>query len=216
MACVQKISSRAGIDLFGDVLKIFMGIINEAFEGAQTVHIASDKYDTLHSVKAGEKKRRGSFISASQIRACSSNQVLPKNMKNYLENPQNIDNLNDFIFTELEKRIPARLDTHQTLVISGGFQNHERVVAISNGGSHELDEIFSTQGEANTRLILHIKDSIYRYWTTSAVRKSPNTDVMILGVYFAPVFSIETGIKNKVRCISLHKTAEKLQPELTL
>ena len=42
---------------------------------------------------------------------------------------------------------------------------------------------------------------------------------MILDVYFAPVFNIdiwfETGVKNKVRCIPLHKIAEKLHPEQT-
>ena len=75
MACVQKMSSLAGIHVFGDVLKIFMGIINEAFKDAQTVHIVSDKYDTLYSIKAGERKRHGSFISAPQIHVHSSNQV---------------------------------------------------------------------------------------------------------------------------------------------
>ena len=188
MACVQKMSSRAGIHVFGNVLKIFMAIINEALKDAQTEHIVSDKYDTLHSIKAGERKRRGRFISAPQIHVRSSNQVLSKNMKNYLANPQNKDN--DFIFTELEKCMPALLDTHQTLVLGGGFQNHERVVAISNGGSHELEEMFSTQAEADTRLILHIKDSISRYGTISAIIKSPDTDVMILGAYFAPVVNI--------------------------
>ena len=105
--------------------------------------------------------------------------------------------------------MPARLD--QMLVLDGGFQNHGRVLSISNGGNHELGEIFSTQEEADTRLIFHIKDSISRYGTTSAIMKSPDTDVMILGVYFAPVFNIdiwfETGVKNKVRCIPLHKIA---------
>ena len=125
MACVQKMSSRAGIHVFDDVLKIFMGIINEAFKDAQTVHIVSDKYDTLRSITAGGRKTRGSFISAPQIHVRSLNQVLPKNMKNYLANPQNKDNLNDFTFTELEKHMPARLDKHQMLVLGGGFQNHE-------------------------------------------------------------------------------------------
>ena len=109
--------------------------------------------------------------------------------------------------------MPACLDTHQTLVLGGGFQNHEKVVAISNGGSHESEEIFSTQEEADMRLILHIKDSISCYGTTSAIIKSPDTDVMILDVYFAPVFNIdiwfETGVKNKVCCILLHKLEKK-------
>ena len=146
------LSSRAGIHVFGDVLKIFMDIINEAFKYAQAVHIVSDKYDTLHSIKAGARKRRGSFISAPQIHVCSLNQVLPKNMKNYLANPQNKDNLNDFSFTELEKCMPASLDTHQMLVLGGGFQNHERVAANSSGGSHELkkDILYTRRGRHET------------------------------------------------------------------
>ena len=110
----------------------------------------------MHSIKAGERKRCGSVISAPEIHVCSSNQVLQKNFKIYLANPQNKDNLNDFICTELKKRMPARLDTHQMLVLVRGFQNHERVVAISKGGSHELEEIFSAQEKADTRLTLHI------------------------------------------------------------
>ena len=34
MACVQKMISQAGIHVFSDVLKIFMGITNEAFKNA--------------------------------------------------------------------------------------------------------------------------------------------------------------------------------------
>ena len=45
MTCVQNMGSRAEIHVFGDVLKIFMSIINEAFKNAQTVHIFSNKYD---------------------------------------------------------------------------------------------------------------------------------------------------------------------------
>ena len=141
-------------------------------------------------------------------------------MKTYLANPKNKDNLNNFIFSEWEKRMSQKIEQSQLLVLAGGFQEHERVIGISRNHVEELDEVYSNHEEADTRLILHIQFSIERFGTKRAVIWSPDTDVMILGVFFAQELGIEiwfkTRTKEKVRFIPLHEISSFLGQELTL
>ena len=113
-----------------------------------------------------------------------------------------------------------KIGQSQLLVLAGGFQEHERVIGISRNHVEELDEVYSNHEEADTRLILHIQFSIERFGTKRAVIWSPDTDVMILGVFFTQELGIEiwfkTGTKEKVRFIPLHEISSFLGQELTL
>ena len=76
-------------------------------------------------------------------------------MKAYLSNPKNKDNLNDFVYNKWINNMPAKLAGGQTLILSGGFENHQRVhvVKITNNSAHDVKSLFSTQEEADTRLL---------------------------------------------------------------
>ena len=65
-------------------------------------------------------------------------------MRAYLSNPRNKDNLNNFIFDEWCTRKSGILNEAQTFVLSGGFENHERVVEIKRGEVQDIPELFST------------------------------------------------------------------------
>ena len=41
--------------------------------------------------------------------------------------------------------MPCKLDSSQTLVLSGGFVDHERVIALSKDSVKELYDLYSSQ-----------------------------------------------------------------------
>ena len=101
-------------------------------------------------------------------------------MKAYLSNPKNKDNLNDFVFNEWLHEMPSKLVDGQTLVLAGGFEDHECVV----DGVVNITDIFSSHEEADTRLLLHVNDAKGRYGSKTAVIWSLDTDVLVLCVVF--------------------------------
>ena len=88
-------------------------------------------------------------------------------------------------------------------MLADGFQDHERVVSISRNHVEVVEEVYSNHEEADTRLILHIQCSIERFGTRRDIVWSPDTNVMILGVYISHELRIDiwfrTGTKEKVR-----------------
>ena len=62
----------------------------------------------------------------------------------YLSNPRNKDNLNNFILEEWCTSMSSILKEAQTLELSDGFENHERVVEIKRGKVQDIPELFST------------------------------------------------------------------------
>lgn len=219
MACVQKVSSRTGVNTFGDIVVDLEKFVNTAFTEGNTVHVISDRYDSDQSVKAGERKRRGFKRDSPEVIIHSEQQSLPRNMRNYLSNPKNKDNLNDYVFTEWVNTMPAKLQEGQCLVLSGGFRNHDRAVSIVRGEVNEIEPVYSSQEEADTRLLLHVNDSKTRFNIKTAIIWSPDTDVLVLATHFQDSIGIpiwfKTGTRKNIRYIPVHKISEKLVEERT-
>ena len=155
--------------------------IRLGFLEGNIVQVVSDRYDSTLSIKAGKRKRRGHTANSPEVCIYSKDQVLPRNMKAYLANPNNKDNLNAFVLSELETLMPCKLDSSQTLVLSGGFVDHERVIALSKDSVKELYDLYSSQEEADNRLMLHIHDACTRFGINTAIIWSPDTDVFYPG-----------------------------------
>ena len=136
MACIQKVSSRAGINTFGDLTDSGCPNVMSAFLEGDAVHVVSDQYENDISINAGERKRRGNIVGSPEVVIPSREQILQRNMKANLSNPKNKDNLNDFVYNKLINDMPAKLAEGQTLILSGGFENHQRVVEITNNRAH--------------------------------------------------------------------------------
>ena len=96
-------------------------------------------------------------------------QVLLRNMNAYFANPQNKDNLNSFVFNELKSLAQQVLAESRTLVLAGGFSDHERAVSVSSGKKEDLFEVFSDQQEAGTRIMLQISHCIKRFGIFTAI-----------------------------------------------
>ena len=177
----------------------------------------SDKYDALNSIKAGECKQHGNIAGSPEVVVHPVKKVLPRNIKAFLTNPKNKDNLNNFITSEWENTMPHKNRESQVLVPAGGFQDHERVVAISRNHVKVVEEVYSNHEEADTRLILHIQCSIEHFG--HVIVWSPDTDVIILGVYFSHELGIDiwfrTGTRENVHYIPRHEISANLGQELT-
>ena len=129
----------------------------------------SDKYDALNLIKAGERKRRGNIVGSPEVVVHSVKQVLPRNIKTFLADPKNKDNLNNFIFSEWENTMPKKIGESQVFVLAGGFQDCGRVVAISRNHVEVPEEVYYNHEEPDTRLILHVQCSIERFGTKHAI-----------------------------------------------
>ena len=115
-----------------------------AFSEGDTVHVVSDHYENDISVKAGERKCLGNIVGSPEVVIHSREQILPRNMKAYLSNLKSKDNLNDFVYNKRIKDMPLKLAGRQTLILSGGFENHQHVVEITNNSAHDVNSLFST------------------------------------------------------------------------
>ena len=65
--------------------------------------------------------------------------------------------------------MPCKLDSSQTLVLSGGFVDHERVIALSKDSVKELYDLCSSQEEADTRLLGLLIQMFLSWESTSQV-----------------------------------------------
>ena len=147
----------------------------------------SDNYE--NDTKAGERKCRGNIVGSPEVVIHSREQILPKNMKAYLSNPKNKENLND-----------------------------QRVVEITNNSAHDVNSLLYTQEEADTRLLLHFNGFKTRYGARIAIVWSPDTDMLVLCVAVQEEIDIDiwfkTGIKRDSRYIPVHRITEKFGSNL--
>ena len=86
---------------------------------------------------------------------------------------------------------------------------------IHNGVVASAHHLFSTQEEADTRLLLHAKDAASI--CEKIVIHTPDTDVFLLAVAMSQHIDsslyIKTGVKNNVRLISIADVAKNLPSE---
>ena len=68
----------------------------------------------------------------------------------YWSKSKNMDNLNYFVYNKWINDMSSKLAGGQALFLSGGFENHQRLVEITNNCAHDVDSLFSTLEEADT------------------------------------------------------------------
>ena len=128
--------------------------------------------------------------------------------------------MNSFVFNELESLAQHVLTESQTLVLAGGFSDHERAVSVSSGKKADLFEVFSDQQEAHTRIMLQISDCIKHFGISTVIIWSPDTDLFILSAHFSCKFGIgiwfKTGINTNTRFILVHSISQSIGHEISL
>ena len=74
------------------------------------------------------------------------------------------------------------LNESETLIIAGGFKLTKKVVSLYKNYSETLKDLFSSQEEADTRIVLHTLYEIK--FSKEILVKSVDTDVLILLIHF--------------------------------
>ena len=110
---------------------------------------------------------------------------MPK-WKKIISVSENKQSLTSFLCEYLVKHAPSKLSGHPEwkLVLAGGFKDGKEVQCVLSSGSEHVYDSYSTQEEADTRMLLHAVHASHGFEASNidgrVVIKSPDTDVLVL------------------------------------
>ena len=99
------------------------------------------------------------------------------------------------------------------------FKNAQRSVLVPRGQCEDLVPLKSDHEEADTRLLLHVKQAYHE--RNRIVIQSPDTYVAILcTTYYSNIQCLErlfqTGVQGKASYVPIHSLAHELGPECAM
>ena len=171
----------SGASTFGELaLKYFTIITSQlSHNNCTVVHLVFDQYWS-HSIKAGERSRRGSS-ETHEVKITGPSTPVPKQWGKYILNPKNKTSLCDFLTSSLCKLGQEKLPHGKQLIIAGGFLDGEIAVGIARECPvQQIGVLKSNHEEADTRVILHVAYAAKESPASVIVIHSPDTDVLIL------------------------------------
>ena len=219
MAMVQSLN-ESQFQTFNDlgelVLRKIMKILNDSALGVFDVVVVFDRYDKEDSIKAMERNRRGGGeILSSHI--ISGTRTVP-NYKQFLKSSGNKASIASFISIYVEEKAKSRLPSGKSIILTGGYKDGQMAKHTTQNDIVELNHLFSTQEEAETRVILHAVD--FRDAASRIIIRADDTDILVLLLFYsaksslAPEVYMHAGHAGKIitreRFIPVHTIAEKL------
>jgi len=144
------------------------------------VTLVFDRYDREHSIKSTERHRRGMMDSGFNYQI-QGNRDVP-NYRNFLKTSTNKGSLASFICQYICDNGQDLLPADKSVVLAGGFEDGEVVKVLNEVGVSSLEGLYSTQEEADTRLVLHAI-MLSRDHPRIIIR-CDDTDVLVLLVYY--------------------------------
>ena len=178
------------------------------------VHFLTNSYHP-HSIKSPERARRG---RSQTIILAGRESPLPLDWKNFLHNEENKRQLFQFILSEWStNKYAGKLIGRKVYYAIGKecfcLSSNDGVVVEKNA----VEDLFSNQEEADTRMILHlnhINNSLSATEThdSTVVVRSPDTDVFLLLLHFPRSFHFSnlvfgTGNGNNMRLLNINLIA---------
>ena len=175
-----------------------------------------------NSIKQMERERRGAGeITASHL--VSGAREVP-NYRLFLKGSANKAALAAFVSDSLTMKAPTRLKNDQTIVLAGGFSTAETVKLVNKTGVTTLPQLFSSQEEADTRLVLHAINLSKTH--SRVIICCDDTDVLVILLYFHSKGSLASevymhaghsgGTVTRERYIPVHAIAAKLSDSICL
>ena len=181
--------------------------------------MVGDNYKVKLSIKGVERTRRGS-TQIHEIRNPSRNTPLPKQHPKMLFNQKNKINISNFIMSDWIRKGEAESEQGRYLYLSGGFNDTERAVWITNGRHTEVDALQSDHEEANSRMFVHTDHAMETFSPERVVLWSIDNDVAIMCPHhvfkcnIAELF-FKTGVSERQRFIPMHSVARNLGSTLS-
>ncbi len=218
MALVQKIGKPKDAATFGDLAYCFaMNVMSHLRDKCTRVDVVFDDYREK-SVKSAARSHRSNKQHKPIRRTISGGDVpLPKQWKLFMDLTENKKDLTNFLSWQLSVIGHESLadDERGEIVIAGGYTDNES--ATSTKG-HVSELLVSNQEEADTRMLLHIKDAAQHGYERVIVH-CRDTDVISLLVSFyaelqVPEIWVSAGTQQKRRYIPIQEIHNGLEPNV--
>ncbi len=166
--------------------------------------ILFDRY-MAHSIKGGTRSKRSTSLRKIRTKIASRDTKLPSNWASFIELDENKADLANFLCEQM--MVCIELSENQEFIISGGFEDPEKVVSLAG---NDVKHLGSDHEEADTRILLQAADA-----ASCGVRRlvihCRDTDVLLLLIVFAEHLSQEiwmkAGTSKNPRYIKVHSIA---------
>lgn len=207
---------QAQVALPGTFGELAESLFKQLPHNSQRVDFVTDSYLPL-SIKGLERARRGS-ANAHLIKGPLTK--IPRNWKTFLASEENKQSFTRFLLNEWkgDKYAPRLIDKKILFVcekqcICLTSQNGE------NTQSEEMTELYSTQEEADTKIILHcLHIAADSPEDSTIIVRSPDTDVFVLLLKFTQEVQqkilFDTGVGNKRRLVDVKGVINEVGMEM--
>lgn len=202
-ALVQAIGKPPNAQSFGQLADVFVTSVFSHFSATcSRVDVVFDRYEE-HTIKDSTRAYRTGKNRPIRRKVDSRDVPLPVNWRQFIDLPENKQDLENFLSLELIRQAKSALHERE-VVTSGGF--HERTAAESSLGN-DVTSLECDHDEADTRMLLHAK-SVSDLGFERLIISSRDTDVLVLLIYFASDLSREiwfrTGTANQRTFVAVH------------
>ena len=139
-----------------------------------------ERYDKNDSIKQMERRRRGAGETTLSHQITGLREV--SNYWLFLKGSANKAALTAFVCGSIAASAPAQLKQNNTIILAGEFAGGETAKLVINSGVVIMPHLFSTQEEADTRLVIHVIDLATTHTRVSV--RCDDTDVLVLLFYY--------------------------------
>ena len=205
MALVQCMDAKKHIT-FGDLATDYCRQLTSCFAKAHTVADVFDRYDVKKtSIKSAERERRTKVIAHTKVFQVIEGRNIPdwKKFLSVKENKQALINVFGNFIVKFNQSNPL-VPPGNMYYIAGSFGNPEIVKVVSDQEVFDCPDLYSTQEEADTRMILQAlhADKRLKNWES----KTGSLSKPLIQMWVFSVFILISRWHTPVNCGSKWKT----------
>ena len=180
----------------------FIAILDRKTKEHSETHVVFDRYDIVSSLKEATRKRRQGGKPPTTFHVEDNTPIGKVSEKEFLSGIHTKDQLTVY----LAKKALQHFQGKPNIFIITSRQD-------VHSNSIDVKHLYSSQEEADTRIILHSLDAVQR-GATQLYIESPDTDVFVLAIRRYHQLCTDTyfitGVGNKKRVISLGPVVQAL------
>ena len=185
MAVIQSIKRKwKTFGEFADALLSNLITLSRKYNSTRLDFVV-DRYPLL-SVKNTERERRAEK-GVQKVLIFGKDQSVPKKWKKFLSCGENKESLLSFLCEHWRSCNSSQLSSLSTMYVTAKERCHALYPGATPNDGATSNEVFSLRSnheEADTRLLLHANHAAATY--DKVIIKSPDTDVLILGIAMQP------------------------------
>lgn len=195
---------------FSDVADSLFGMVLHEAASSKRVDVIFDVYRE-NSIKNAEREQRGAEYG-NEFRNIQPDHKVQQ-WRKFLLNPQNKTALTKFVTKEWKQDKYRRKLTDKVVFVAFEEECHQ----ISSDDTFSVEDLNSTQEEADTRILLHLSHAARSGYSTLIV-VSEDTDVFLLCVSFKHLIPLsiffKCGTQTRVRYISITSIVQAIGQNL--